>query len=212
MTESRGPEQLQDDSFDDPDLLPRAPSRQWGRKLGQLIPMVGVAMCCYFLAQARDDLVYLFRSDTPVDLGQPGSYHFAAAKHGIYATVRGEVHSEGAHYQEGYRSGAVWPLKGAPLVIKRADFTELRGEVQADGMLLEDDRLKQRGEYNKVLSTFLRRNQIGVPGPEVGTAHVWVLIEGHRPHTADLTNGWIVLLLALFALNTWWLIKPMVRR
>jgi hypothetical protein len=86
----------------------------------------------------------------------------------------------------------------------------LHGEVTEEGMLQVDDRLPQ--EYRPVLATFLRRNELGVPGPEAGTAHSWVLVVGHTPHALDAKNGWVVLLVALFLFNAWWLVSPLLRR
>lgn len=188
----------------DDDLDAPRPRRRF--HLAWLIPVIGMAASAFYLAQSKDDLLYLFQPGTPVDLGQPGSYQLEGAAHGVYAKIRGEVHSEGIPYQDGFSSGKVWPLKGAPVIVKRRDFSAQRGPLEAEGMLQIDDKL--RPQYHPVIVAFLKHDQLAPP-PLGG--HVWVLVDGHTPHGLDATNGWIVLLLVLFGLNTYWFVKPIVR-
>ena len=92
------------------------PRRSFRGSVGSFIPILGMAVCAYLLAQAKDDLTYFFASPTPVDLGAPGAYHLERAQPGIYARISGEVHGEGNRFQEGHSAGKIWPLQGAPVM------------------------------------------------------------------------------------------------
>ena len=194
---------------EDLDVVPRRSSGA-GQRLWSFVPILGVAACCYFLAHSKDDVLYLFQSSTPVDLGAPGAYHMGGAAHGVYAKIRGDVHSEGARFQREASNGMVWPLKEAPVILERTNFNEMRGDVTGEGMLMIDDKLP--AQYLPVVAAFHKRNQLGLPGPDVGTAHTFVMVLGHTPRSIDKANAWVVILMALFLLNAWWVVRPMIQR
>jgi hypothetical protein len=199
----------------DPDASDLAPRSTGGaQRFWNLVPVIGVVVCCYFLARSKDDVMFLFQSSTPVDLGAPGAYHLGGAANGVFAKIRGEVRSEGARFQhfgiDIASNGMDWPLKEAPVILERDSFNEMRGDVTAEGMLKIDDKLPP--QYQPVIAAFHRRNQLGLPGPDVATAHTFVLVMGHTPHSFDRSNAWVVVLLLLFLLNAWWVVRPMVLR
>jgi len=191
------------------DLGPAAPApavrRSRTAAFGSFIPVLGMAVCAYLLAQSKDDVAYLFESGTPVDLGEPGAYHFERARQGIYARVVGEVHGEGNRFVEGHTPGKIWPLTGTPLMIERRGTEPLWGRVEAEGRLQADDQLP--AAFHKLIAMFLKTDQLGLPPPG---EHVWLLTEGRSPRGLDRTNVWLVSLMLLFALNAWLVVKPMI--
>jgi hypothetical protein len=142
-----------------------------------------------------------------VDLGAPGAYHLERAQPGIYARISGEVHSEGNRFEEGHSAGKIWPLQGAPVMIERRNTDPLWGLVQAEGRLQSDDQLL--AAFHKVIAMFLQTDQLGLPAPG---QHVWLLTQGRIPRALDRTNLWLVSLMLLFLINTWLVIRPMLRR
>jgi hypothetical protein len=198
------PGEISDDGSEPPYPREPAPRR---RSLGSLVPLVCMVASAFLLARSKDDLAYLFRSADPIDLGQPGAYHLENARSGSYVKLRGEVHSEGARFQRLFGSGKVWPVAGAPVLIERRDFTDLRGKVQAEGLLRVDDDLPS--QYHPVIAMFMNLHQLAPPGPD---GHVWVIDQGRVPRGFDLANGWLAVLAALFVANAWWFLRPMFRR
>ncbi len=178
------------------------------------VPILGLAACCFFLARSKGDVLYFLQPAAPLDLGGPGAYHLKDATDGAFVKIHGVVHSRGARYQRqsvlSVRTGTVWPLENAPVMLERPDSSDVHGEVTAEGMLEVDDRLPP--QYRPVISAFLKKGEIGLPGPDVGTAHTWVLVVGHVPRGVDLPNVSVAGLVVLSLLNLWWVIKPILRR
>jgi hypothetical protein len=192
----------------DPEPSPETPRvRSRTAAWGSFIPIVGMAVCAYLLAQSKDDVAYLFESSTPVDLGEPGAYHFERARPGAYGRVGGEVHSEGNRFVEGHTPGKIWPLVGAPLMIERASTEPLWGRVEAQGRLQMDDQLL--APFHKLIAMFLRTDELGLPGPG---EHVWLLTQGRVPRAFDRTNAWLAALTLLFGINAWLVVRPVFRR
>jgi hypothetical protein len=181
---------------------PRARKR-W--KTGPLIPLVGMGLCAYFLAQSKQEIVYAFSSGVPVNLGSPGAYDFSGAADGVYATISGDVHGEPASYQRGFDKGKVWPLYGAPMLIERRGDSHIGKTVVASGELRMDTQLPP--QYQPVILAFMKRDLLAPPGPRFHTDHVWVLIDGHRPRGLDLKTGWIALLVFVLVVNVWLLFR-----
>jgi hypothetical protein len=175
--------------------------------LGSFIPILGMAVCAYLLAQAKDDVAYLFAPSTPVDLGGPGAYHLERAESGAYAHITGEVHGDGNRFQEGHTPGKLWPIQGAPVIIERLDTAPLWGQVQAEGRLEIDDHLM--AAFHNVIAMFLQTDQLGLPAPG---QHVWLLTQGRIPRGIDRTNLWLLSLVLLFGINAWLVVRPMMRR
>lgn len=184
------------------------------RRFASALPILGLAACCFFLARYKDDVMYFAQPSTPLDLGNPGAYHMAGAAQGVYAKIHGVVHSRGARYQRqsvlSIRTGTVWPLENVPVMLERSNSVDVHSDVTAEGMLEMDDKLPP--QYRPVIGAFLKKSELGLPGPEVGTAHTWVLVVGHVPRGLDIPNVTIAALVLLFLANAWWVIKPMVRR
>ena len=174
---------------------------------GSFIPILGMAVCAYLLAQAKDDVAYLFAPSTPVDLGGPGAYHLERAQPGAYARITGEVHGEGNRFQEGHTPGKLWPLQGAPVIVERLNTDALWGRVEAEGRIEIDDHLL--AAFHKVIAMFLQTDQLGVPAPG---QHVWLLTQGRVPRALDRTNLWLVSLVLLFLINAWLVLRPVMRR
>lgn len=178
-----------------------------GGSWSSFIPVLGMAVCTYLLASAKDDLSYLFASSTPIDLGEPGAYHLDRARAGIFARITGEVHSEGQSFHEGQVNGKVWPIATAPVLVERRGDAPLRGRVTVEGRLQSDEQLP--AAYHHVIALFLGIDELGYPGAK---GHVWLVVEGRVPRALDRTNAWLVGLMLLFLANAWLVIKPIVRR
>jgi hypothetical protein len=181
---------------------PRA-RRRW--KTGPLIPLVGMGLCAFFLAQSKDEIAYVLSSPVPVDLGRPDAYDFSRAADGVYATIEGNIHGDSARYQRGFDKGNVWPLYGAPLMIERRGASQIGKSVVAAGELRMDSQLPP--QYRPVIATFMKRDLLAPPSPRFHTDHVWVLIDGHRPRGLDLKSGWLLLLVFVLLVNVYLLFR-----
>jgi hypothetical protein len=195
----------------EPESIPESeqPARPRRWKTGPLIPLLGIGLCAYFLAQAKDEIAYVFSSAVPVDLGTPDAYDFSRAADGVYATVSGDVHGEPARYQRGFDKGKVWPLYGAPLMIERRGESTMGKTVTARGELRMDSTLPP--QYRPVITAFMKRDLLAAPGPRFHTDHVWVLIDGHRPRSLDAKSGWLLLLVLVLLVNVYLLFRRPVR-
>jgi hypothetical protein len=191
-------------SDDQPELeqAPRA-RRRW--KTGPLIPLVGMGLCAYFLAQSKQEIVYALSSSVPVDLGTPGHYDFSRAADGVYATIAGDIHGDSANYQRGFDKGKVWPLYGAPLLVERRGDSQIGKTVVAGGELRMDSQLPP--QYQPVIVAFMKRDLMAPPSPRFQTDHVWVLVDGHRPRGLDLKTGWLLLLVFVLLVNVYLLFR-----
>jgi hypothetical protein len=177
--------------------------RRW--KTGPLIPLLGMGLCAYFLAQSRDEIVYVLSSSRAIDLGKPGAYDFSQAANGVYATIAGVIHGDSARYQRGFDKGKVWPLYGAPMLIERRGDSEIGKSVVVSGQLRMDSQLPP--QYRPVITAFMKRDLLAPPGPSFHTDHVWVLIDGHRPRGLDLKTGWLLLLVVVLLVNVYLLFR-----
>ncbi len=166
-----------------------------------------MGVCSYLLAQSKDDLIYLFESSTPVDLGQPGAYHLERAQSGVFARITGEIHGEGNRFEEGHTAGKLWPMNGAPVIVERRNTEPLWGRVEAEGRLQIDDQLA--APFHKVIAMFLQTDQLGVPAP--GRARL-APHAGRVPRAIDRTNLWLFSLAVLFLINAWLVVRPILRR
>jgi hypothetical protein len=193
----------------EPELEAQQPARPRRWKTGPLIPLLGIALCAYFLAQSRDEIAYVFSSSVPVNLGAPDAYDFSQASNGVYATVSGDVHGEPARYQRGFDKGKVWPLYGAPLMIERRGDSTMGKTVTASGELRIDSSLPP--QYRPVITAFMKRDLLAPPAPRFHTDHVWVLIDGHRPRSLDAKSGWLLLLVVVLLVNVYLLFRRPVR-
>ena len=203
MTDAPDPSDLEPPEPTEELVRPRFRAPNWAA----FIPILGLAVCAYLLAQSKDDLAYLVASSTPVDLGQPGAYHLELAQPGAFARITGEVHSEGNRFQEGHTFGKIWPLVGAPVLVERHDLDPLWGRVQVEGRLQVDDQLVT--PFHKVIALFLQTDQLGLPARG---EHVWLITQGRVPRGFDRTNAWLVSLMLLFVINAWLIVRPVLRR
>jgi hypothetical protein len=179
------------------------PRRRW--RTGPLVPLAGMGLCAYFLAQSKPEIVYLFSSPVPVDLGGPSAYDFSAAKEGAYARISGRVEGDNARYQNGFDKGKVYPLNGAPLMIERRGSSDLHGVIEAQGELKMDSHLPP--QYQPVILSFLKSDRLSPPGQRFHTDHVWVIVDGHRPRSLDWKSGFVSLLAVVFLVNAYLLFR-----
>jgi hypothetical protein len=179
------------------------PRSRW--RTGPLIPLAGMALCAFFLAQSKAEILYLFSSSTPVDLGHPGAYDFSSAAEGAYAKISVQLEGDSARYQNGFDKGKVYPVAAAPLLIERRGTSDLRGAIEAEGELKMDRLLPP--QYQPVIVSFLKGDRLSAPAKRFQTDHVWVLVDGHRPRSLDLKSAFVVLLLFVFLVNAYLLFR-----
>jgi len=185
---------------DDDELDPAAFKPRSRGGMGLTLTFTGLTLATFLLWDMRADVAYWFASGQPLDLGAPNGYRLERAADGMLATVQGLPGPVASRFRRYGQSYEIVALKGSPFLVRRAIAGEELGTGKPDqapltatGRLLRDTSIP---EYQQAFQNMVQKGE-AVPANE----HLWVLLDGERPHTGWRTPAALLGLVAVLGFN-----------
>ncbi|MHB1844782.1 MAG: hypothetical protein ACYCWW_08120 [Deltaproteobacteria bacterium] len=185
------------------------------RPLGWVIPALCLALTLGMLWQDRAELAFYLSSAPTLDLGGPLGHDFARARPNRVGRIEGLPGPGAVRYRRALRERELIPILGTPVVVERSPVGRAplspgvpASPLTAEGRLLRDD---QAPQYREVVTAFLLRDELAPPGKTLGTAHVWILLDGERPFRPSLGLLSGLALIGLACFNAAWLVKRLAK-